>query len=105
MTTAVESMKEILELDVDGYLQNPDNWDVRVAEQLATLEGIKELTGEHWKLIAAIRLHYEKHRVSPLCHDVLIETGFTKADIYRLFPSAGYRSACKLAGLPKPPHC
>lgn len=105
MTTAVESVKEILELDVDGYLQNPDSWDVRVAEQLATLEGIKELAGEHWKLIAAIRLHYEKHRVSPLCHDVLIETGFTKTDIYRLFPSAGYRSACKLAGLPKPPHC
>lgn len=105
MATAVESVQEGLELDVDGYLRNLDSWDVRVVEQLATMEGIGDLSGEHWKLIAAIRLHYERHRVTPLCHDILIESGFMKKDIYRLFPSAGYRSACKLAGLPKPPHC
>ncbi len=105
MATAVESVQEGLGLDADGYLLNLDSWDAHVAEQLAKMEGIEDLAGEHWKLIAAIRLHYERHRVSPLCHDILTEAGLTKKDIYRLFPSAGYRSACKLAGLPKPPHC
>ena len=105
MTTAVESMKQGLVLDADGYLQNLDSWDVRVAEQLAVREGIGELTGEHWKLITAIRLHYERTGMSPLCRDIIREAGFTKDDTYRLFPSSGYRSAYKLAGLPKPPHC
>ncbi|HEX9135903.1 MAG TPA: TusE/DsrC/DsvC family sulfur relay protein [Nitrospirota bacterium] len=105
MTTAVESMKRDLELDVDGYLQNLDSWDVSVAEQLAAREGIGELTGEHWKLVAAIRLHYERTGMSPLCRDIIREAGFTKDDTYRLFPTFGYRSAYKLAGLPKPPHC
>ncbi len=105
MVTAGASVQKRLDLDVDGYLLNLDSWDVQVAERLARLEGIEELSGEHWKLIAAIRLHYERYGESPLCHDILVESGFAKKDIYRLFPAAGYRSACKLAGLPKPPHC
>lgn len=78
-----------LELDVDGYLQNLDSWNVSVADQLAQREGIEELTGEHWKLIAAIRLHYERTGMSPLCRDVIREAGFTKDDTYRLFPTSG----------------
>lgn len=105
MTTALESQAGKLELDEDGYLRDIDTWDVRVAEQLARMEGVGELTAEHWKLIAAIRLHYERNRVSPLCRDILIEAGFSKMDMYRLFPSLGYRSAYKLAGLPKPVEC
>ncbi len=105
MTTAVESSEKRLELDEDGYLRDIDTWDVRVAEQLAGMEGVGALTGEHWKLITAIRLHYERNRVSPVCRDILIEAGFTKADMYRLFPSLGYRTAYKLAGLPKPVEC
>ena len=52
-------------MDEDGYLKNIDVWDVRVAEHLAKIEGIEELTGEHWKLITAIRFHYEKYGESP----------------------------------------
>ncbi len=105
MTTALESQAKNLELDEDGYLRDIDTWDVRVAEQLAKLEGVGELTAEHWKLITAIRLHYERNKVSPLCRDILIEAGYSKMDMYRLFPSLGYRSAYKLAGLPKPVEC
>ena len=93
------------EVDQDGFLVSIDDWDVHVAEQLACKEGVHKLSAEHWKLIAALRLHYEKHRESPLCRDILIEAGFTKMDMYRLFPSLGYRSAYKLAGLPKPTEC
>lgn len=105
MTTAVESPKRRPELDEDGYLLDIDTWDVRIAEQLARMEGVGELTAEHWKLIAAIRLHYERHRMSPLCRDILKESGFSKKDMYRLFPASGYKSAYKLAGLPKPVEC
>ncbi len=95
---------EKIELDEDGYLQDVDNWDIKVVEYLAKTEEVKELTAEHWKFITAIRFYYEKNGVSPLCRDILKQTGFTKKDMYRLFPT-GHRGAYKLAGLPKPPEC
>jgi tRNA 2-thiouridine synthesizing protein E len=105
MKTTVSTRKEALEFDEDGYLMNIDEWDVNVAEQLAREEGIRELTGNHWKLITAIRFHYERYGESPLCRDILVESGFTKKDMYELFPPLGYRSAFKVAGLPKPIEC
>lgn len=104
MGTTVEYQGKKLELDEDGYLQDIDSWDINVAEHLAKMEGIKEMKGKHWKLITAIRRYYEKYGESPLCRDILKETGFTKKDMYMLFP-LGHRSAYKLAGLPKPPEC
>jgi tRNA 2-thiouridine synthesizing protein E len=105
MEKTLESQGEKLELDEDGYLRDIDHWDVRIAEDFAKMEGIEELTAEHWKLITAIRFHYERVKESPLCRDILIESGFTKQDMFRLFPPQGYRTAYKLAGLPKPIEC
>ncbi len=105
MATIVQYCGKTLELDEDGYLQNIDIWDIKVAEELARMEGIEELTNEHWKLITAIRLYYERTGMSPRCRDILKETGFTKKDMYRLFPSGHLRGAYKLAGLPKPAGC
>ncbi len=102
--TPVRSADE-LERDVDGYLASIDDWSVNVAEQLAREEGIEEMTARHWKLIAAIRFHYERYGESPGCRDILIESGFTKKDIYELFPPFGHKTANKVARLPKPIEC
>ncbi len=104
VTEIVQDDERKIELDEDGYLRNIDNWRIQFVEQYAANEGIKELTADHWKFIAATRFHYERKGVSPLCRDILNETGFTKMDMYDLFP-LGHRSAYKLAGLPKPPEC
>ena len=105
MATTAKIREKELKLDEDGFLVNIDDWDVRVAEQLAHLEGFDDLSGAHWKLITALRLHYERYHESPLCRDILAEAGFTKMDMYDLFPSLGYRTAYKVAGLPKPTEC
>ena len=105
MVTTLEAAGKVLELDEDGYLKDIDNWDVRVAEELAKTDNIGELTGEHWKLITAIRFYYERHKESPICRDIHMESGFSKQDMYRLFPPLGYKTAYKLAGLPKPIEC
>lgn len=103
MATTYEERE--LVLDEDGFLREIDKWNVNVAEQLARMEGINEMTVEHWKLITAIRCHYERTGVSPRCREILKESGFTKEDMYRLFPSGHIRGAYKLAGLPKPAGC
>lgn len=105
MVKTLEHLGKELQLDEDGYLKNIEEWDVRVAEDFARMDDIGELTAEHWKLITAIRFHYERTKESPLCRDIHIESGYTKEDMYRLFPPHGYRTAYKLAGLPKPIEC
>ncbi len=105
MAATVKHYDKKIELDDDGYLVNIDSWDVNIAEQLAKMEGIEILTSEHWKLITAIRLYYERNGVSPLCRDIIKETGYTKKKVYELFPSGHIRGAYKLAGLPKPSGC
>lgn len=96
--------EKAIELDEDGYLLNIDDWDIKVAEYLAEREGIK-LTAEHWRIITAIRLYYERTGTSPLCGKILRELGLSKKDMYSLFPSGHIRGAYKLAGLPKPTGC
>ena len=103
MEKTISSGEKELQLDESGYLLDVNSWDVNVAEKLAELEGI-ELKADYWKLITAIRLHYEKTGQSPLCRDILREAGFTKQQVYEMF-SSGHRSAYRLAGLPRPPEC
>lgn len=105
MAKTLEHLGRKLQLDDDGYLRNIEEWDVRVAEDFAKMDEVGELTAEHWKLVTAIRFHYERTKESPMCRDIHIESGFTKEDMYRLFPPHGYRTAYKLAGLPKPIEC
>jgi len=104
MTKVIEVAGRELTCDEDGYMQDIDQWDVNIAEKLAGIDGVK-LGAEHWKLITAIRFHYERFKESPLCRDVLVESGFTKVDMHRLFPPLGYKTAYKIAGLPKPIEC
>jgi tRNA 2-thiouridine synthesizing protein E len=105
MMATLQKEEKKIELDEDGYLRNINEWNIHFVERYAAREGIKKLAADHWKLIAAIRFSYEKNGVSPLCRDILKDTGFTKQSVYELFPSGGHKSAYKLAGLPKPPEC
>jgi len=94
-----------LEVDEDGFVVRIDEWDVHMSEQLGSKEGMQELSGEHLKHIAALSLCCERHRQSPLCRDILVETRFAKMDMKRLFPFVGYRRPYKLASLTKPSEC
>ncbi len=40
-----------IEVDEDGFMQEPDLWNEVVAAALATTEGVDELTDEHWKVV------------------------------------------------------
>ena len=44
-----------LEVDEDGFIQDPNKWDEAIAKALAESEGITELTEEHWKVIRFLR--------------------------------------------------
>jgi tRNA 2-thiouridine synthesizing protein E len=94
-----------LEVDEDGFIQDPDQWNEAVAAALATTEGVDELTEEHWKVVKYLRDYYMKFGVAPMIRKLCKETGFPLKKIYELFPSGPAKGACKVAGLPKPTGC
>jgi tRNA 2-thiouridine synthesizing protein E len=93
-------------LDEECFLQNPDVWNEKVAEWLAReLEGVQQMTPDHWKVVKYLREYWETYGVCPPIKMLLKETGFTLEQIYQLFPSGPANGACKVAGAPKPTGC
>jgi tRNA 2-thiouridine synthesizing protein E len=95
-----------IELNQEGFLLRPQEWDEDVAKFLAKQEeGIDSLSEEHWKIIKYIRDYYLEKQLAPMVRKICQTTGFTLKHIYELFPSGPAKGACKLAGLPKPDGC
>jgi TusE/DsrC/DsvC family sulfur relay protein len=102
----IEKNGKTLEVNDDGFLLKPEEWDRSVALVLAEVEeGLAELTDEHWKVIEYIRAFFVENRQAPIVRKVCQMTGFPLKHIYELFPSGPAKGACKLAGLPKPDGC
>ena len=94
-----------IEVDEDGFMQEPDRWDKEVAAALATTEGVDSLGDDHWKVVDYLRNYYLQFGVAPMIRKLCKETGFNLKKIYELFPSGPAKGACKVAGLPKPTGC
>lgn len=94
-----------LEIDEDGFIQDPDQWNDAVALDLAKTEGVNELTDEHWKVVKYLRDYYLEFNMAPMIRKLCKQTGFPLKKIYELFPSGPAKGACKVAGLPKPTGC
>jgi TusE/DsrC/DsvC family sulfur relay protein len=94
-----------IDVDEDGFMQEPDKWNEVVAAAIATTEGVEGLTEEHWKVVNYLRDYYLKFGVAPMIRKLCKETGFKLNKIYELFPSGPAKGACKVAGLPKPTGC
>ena len=94
-----------IEIDEDGFIQDPDQWDEKVALDLAKTEGVNELSEEHWVLVNYLRNYYLKFGIAPMIRKVCKETKFDLKKIYELFPSGPAKGGCKVAGLPKPTGC
>lgn len=99
------------ELDADGHLRDPAAWTPELAGRLAELEGLR-LDLEHMKVIEALRAHWQAYGELPGQRLLLralrqrhgAEFGNSRV-LYRLFPDAPLRQACRIAGLPKPVSC
>lgn len=94
-----------LEVDENGFMQQPELWDDHVALALASTDGISELTESHWKVVKFIRAYYKEFDIAPMIRKMCKETGYSLKEIYELFPSGPAKGACKVAGLPKPTGC
>ncbi|HEB86438.1 MAG TPA: TusE/DsrC/DsvC family sulfur relay protein [Gammaproteobacteria bacterium] len=96
-------------LDIEGYLVDPEDWDERIATDLAANEDL-ELTEEYWSILNFMRAFWVDQKVAPDVRHVLAfmveEHGYdkkiAKTRLFKLFPYGYVKQACKIAGMRRP---
>ena len=104
LTMVMLGGKEI-EVDGEGFIQQPELWDEAVARDVAKGIGILDLTDDHWAVVNYIREYYLKFEIAPLIRRLCKVTQKDIDTIYDLFPDGPADGACKIAGLPTPTGC
>jgi len=94
-----------IEIDEDGFIQEPEKWNKEVAEDLAKVEDAYPMGEEHWRLVNYLRDYYIKYEIAPPIRMLTKQTKLDLKRIYELFPGGPAKGACKIAGLPKPTGC
>ena len=102
MTTAID----MPELDGEGYLIDPADWNEEIAEELARRLGIT-LGDDHWDAIRFMRAMYEDHQVAPDARHVMKHLdarypGHGRKRLFELFPYGYVGQACRIAGMKRP---
>ncbi len=93
-----------LEVDAEGFLTNPDDWNRDVAQAIAAELGI-ELTDRHWDVIEFVRKDFSETGTVPTLRRITKVGGVPTKEIYKLFPKGPAKKVAKIAGLSKPTGC
>ena len=94
-----------LDLNEEGFLTDPAQWNEAVAEELARREGIDLLSDRHWQVIRFMRSEYETKGTGPTVRVLGKTSGVPIKELYELFPKGPAKLAAKIAGIPKPRGC
>ncbi len=94
-----------LETNEQGFILEPDRWDDDVAAALAAVQGVDELTSDHWRVVRYLRKHYLDFGLPPMVRKLCKHTELRLQRIYELFPLGPAKGACKVAGLPNADGC
>jgi len=94
-----------IDVDEDGFIQEPEKWSPALAEELAKGEGAYPLSEDAWKIINYLREYYLEFESAPPVRMITKKTGLSLNRIYEIFSKGPAAGACKVAGLPKPTGC
>ena len=103
MTTTIANT--VLDVDAEGFLQKPEQWNEAVATEIARVAGIDPLTERHWKVIRFMRDRYLATKDAPSIRTLGKESGVPIKELYQLFPKGPAKLAAKIGGIPKPHGC
>jgi len=94
-----------VDVDDEGFMTNPDQWNKEIAKVLAQEEGISELTDGHWQVINFIRKDFAEKGQPPTIRRMKKVGGIATKDLYEWFPNGPAKKAARIAGLGKPQGC
>ncbi|TCS81057.1 TusE/DsrC/DsvC family sulfur relay protein [Tepidibacillus fermentans] len=94
-----------VDVNEEGYLTNPDQWNKEIAAEIAQELGLGELTERHWKVIEFLQNDFKANGKLPTIRRVNKVGGISTKELYELFPDGPLVKAAKVAGLSKPASC
>jgi tRNA 2-thiouridine synthesizing protein E len=94
-----------VDVDPEGFLTDPTQWNEEIARAIAAENGIAELTDRHWLVVRFMRDRYLETHTSPSIRALGKESGVPVRELYQLFPKGPAKLAPKIGGIPKPKGC
>ena len=95
-----------VQVNDEGFMTNPAEWNKSIAEAIATEEGISNLTPAHWKVIDYCRdAANNTGGKSPTLRQITTGTGVQTKELFGLFPKGPAKKVARIAGLGKPEGC
>jgi dissimilatory sulfite reductase related protein len=94
-----------VDVDTEGFLTDPEQWNETIADAIARENGIPELTDRHWLVVTFMRERYLATGTAPSIRALGKESGVPIKDLYQLFPKGPAKLAAKIGGIPKPKGC
>jgi tRNA 2-thiouridine synthesizing protein E len=94
-----------IDLDAEGFMTDPGQWNEDVARALAAESGIPELSERHWLVVRFMRERYLTRGVAPSIRSLGKESGVPVKELYELFPRGPAKLAARIGGIPKPKGC
>ena len=104
MTTTTIAGVDV-DVNDEGFLTEPTQWNEDVGRAIAAEEGIDELTDRHWVVINFMRDQYFEKGTGPTVRILGKTSGVPVKELYQLFPKGPAKQAAKVAGIPKPRGC
>jgi len=104
MPTRTIAGREV-QVNDEGFMTNPGEWDQQIAVELAREEGLVELTDQHWKIIDYCRQSAVVSGAAPTLRNITNGAGVTTKDLFTLFPKGPAKKVAKISGLGKPEGC
>ena len=105
MTTRTIANKTV-QVNDEGFMLNPAEWDKTLAVAIAQEEGVPELTPAHWQVIDFCRSSAPKlNGKSPTLRQITTGTNVSTKELFALFPKGPAKKVAKIAGLGKPEGC
>ncbi len=93
-----------VEVNDEGFLTRPEQWNEELALELAKLIGL-ELTDAHWTIIQFLREDYAAQGETATLRRVSTQTDAPVKSLFALFPGKPAKKMAYVSGLPKPKGC
>ena len=103
--TATTIAGTTVDVNEEGFLTDPSQWNEEIAAEIARENGIDELTDRHWIVVRFMRDQFFEKGTGPTVRVLGKTSGVSVKELYQLFPKGPAKIAAKVAGIPKPRGC
>jgi TusE/DsrC/DsvC family sulfur relay protein len=94
-----------VEVDREGFLEDPNQWTDDIAAEIARENGVEHLTDRHWQVVRYMRDTFLTTGTAPSIRTLGKASGVPIKELYQLFPKGPAKLAAKIGGIPKPRGC